>query len=74
VIREIRAPNCSPEPEHRLLMVQDAARYLAVSASTLYGWVYQRRIPFVKVGRALRFDRADLDGFIEKNRIRPKDC
>jgi excisionase family DNA binding protein len=56
------------------MTVQDAAECLAVSVSTLYGWVYQRRIPFVKVGRALRFDRADLDRFIETNRIRPKDC
>ena len=51
----------------RLVTVQDAARLLAVSVSTLYGLVWQRRIPFVKVGRALRFDLADLDQFIEAN-------
>lgn len=61
-------------PNARLVTVQDAAVYLAVSVSTLYGWVYQRRIPFVKVGRALRFDPADLDQFIESNRIRPRAC
>lgn len=55
----------------RLLTVQQAARYLSVSVSTLYGWVWQRRIPFVKVGRGLRFDLSDLEGFIEANRIRP---
>jgi len=52
----------------RLMTVIDAAKYLAISVSTLYGWVYQRRIPFVKMGRALRFDRADLDSFISQNR------
>ena len=57
---------------HRLFTVREAARYLSVSVSTLYGWVHQRRIPFVKAGRALRFDLADLDRFIESNRIRPK--
>jgi excisionase family DNA binding protein len=61
-------------PSARLITVQHAAEYLAVSVSTLYGWVYQRRIPFVKVGRALRFDISDLDRFIESNRIRPKAC
>ena len=66
--------NSTPVVGHRLMTVQDAARYLAVSVSTLYGWVYQRRIPFVKVGRALRFDLGDLDRFIESNRIRPKAC
>jgi excisionase family DNA binding protein len=58
----------------RLITVQAAAEYLSVSVSTLYGWVYQRRIPFVKVGRALRFDLGDLDRFIEENRNRPKSC
>ena len=52
----------------RLVTVNDAAKYLAVSVSTLYGWVYQRRIPFVKVGRALRFEVTELDDFIRRNR------
>jgi excisionase family DNA binding protein len=55
-----------------LITIREAAQYLAVSVSTLYGWVYQRRVPFVKVGRALRFDRVDLDRFIETNRVRPR--
>jgi excisionase family DNA binding protein len=52
----------------RLLTVNEAAAYLSVSVSTLYGWVWQRRISFVKMGRALRFDLRDLDSFIAKNR------
>jgi excisionase family DNA binding protein len=60
--------------DRRLVTVNVAAQYLSVSVSTLYGWVYQRRIPFVKVGRALRFDIVDLDNFIEVSRIRPKGC
>ena len=53
---------------HRLLTVQDAAQYLAVSVSTLYGWVWHRKISFVKVGRALRFDLRDLEKFIQTHR------
>jgi len=56
----------------RLLTIQEAAQFLRVSVSTLYGWVYQRRIPFVKLGRALRFDLADLDRLIDTNRNQPK--
>jgi excisionase family DNA binding protein len=52
-----------------LLTVREAAHFLNVSVSTLYGWAWQRRISFVKVGRALRFDRADLDKFIRANRF-----
>jgi excisionase family DNA binding protein len=53
----------------QLVNVNEAAQFLAVSPSTLYGWVWQRRIPFVKVGRAVRFDMADLERFISQNRI-----
>jgi excisionase family DNA binding protein len=52
----------------RLLTVQEASRYLAVSVSTLYGWVWRRSIPFVKIGRAVRFDLRDLEAFIEASK------
>ena len=52
-----------------LLSIHDAAQFLAVSVSTLYGWVWQRRISFVKVGRAVRFDLSDLQKFVDENRI-----
>jgi excisionase family DNA binding protein len=54
-----------------LLTIQEAARYLSVSVSTLYGWVWQRRIPFVKIGRALRFDPTDLEAYIEASKQYP---
>jgi excisionase family DNA binding protein len=56
-------------PESGLLTVKEAANFLAVSTSTLYGWVYQRRIPFVKLGRALRFELPELQKFIQSNRV-----
>jgi excisionase family DNA binding protein len=58
--------------ETGLITVQDAATFLAVSTSTLYGWVYQRRIPFVKLGRALRFEMAELQKFIQANRFQAR--
>jgi excisionase family DNA binding protein len=58
--------------EDGLLTVHDAAQYLAVSKSTLYGWVWQKRIPFVKVGRALRFERAELQKLIQANRFQAR--
>jgi excisionase family DNA binding protein len=57
------------ETKKRLFDVREAARYLSVSTSTLYGWVWQRRIPFVKVGRSLRFAESDLERFIQSNRF-----
>ena len=55
--------------EEKLVDIREAARFLAVSVSTLYGWVWQRKISFVKVGRAVRFEMSDLRKFIEENRF-----
>jgi excisionase family DNA binding protein len=51
-----------------LLTVHDAARFLNVSVS----WVYEHtredaddRLPFVKLGKYLRFDRADLRAYVD---------
>ena len=44
----------------RLLTVQEAAALLAVKTRTIYAWVQQRRIPFRRAGRLLRFDRVQL--------------
>jgi excisionase family DNA binding protein len=56
----------------QLVNVNEAAQFLAVSPSTLYGWVWQRRIAYIKVGRAVRFDMADLERFVAENRIRAR--
>lgn len=69
-LSQVNQPGAGPEGDLRqpLLTVQEAARYLAVSVSTIYGWVWQRRIPFVKIGRAVRFDPRDLETFIEASK------
>ena len=66
-------PVTANRPPH-LVNVNEAAQFLAVSPSTLYGWVWQRRIAFVKVGRAVRFDMADLERFVAQNRFRAREA
>jgi excisionase family DNA binding protein len=50
------------------LNVKEGAKVLNVSEHTLRQWIHQRRIPFVKLGKAVRFDPEDLWKFIEENR------
>lgn len=56
----------------RLVGIRDASKILSVSTSTLYGWVWQRRIPFIKIGRSVRFEISDLEKFIQTNRFAVK--
>ncbi|MGE3194424.1 MAG: helix-turn-helix domain-containing protein [Microbacteriaceae bacterium] len=55
-------------PEPALLDVSAAADYLAVKVSYVRRMVRERRIPFVKIGALVRFERAELDSLIESGR------
>jgi excisionase family DNA binding protein len=52
--------------ERRLLDITEAADYLNLSTSTLYSWVSQRRIPHLKIGGRVRFDKKALDRWIKR--------
>jgi excisionase family DNA binding protein len=56
----------------RLLKVDDVADLLGVSPKTVYGWVYQRAIPFVKPSRTtLRFRRSEIEAWLDDRSIAP---
>lgn len=53
----------------RLLNIDEAAEYTGLKKNTLYSWVCQRRVPFVKCGRRTLFDIKDLERWIEDKKI-----
>ena len=53
----------------RLLNVREAAEYLGLQVDTLYKKSRLRELPYVKVGRALRFDLKALERFVEQHTI-----
>ena len=52
-----------------LLTISDVAELLKLSVSTIRRLQRQRKIPFVKVGRSVRFDRSDLTAYLEGRRV-----
>ena len=53
-----------------LLREQEAADFLSLSVRTLQSWrIRTAGPPFVQVGRAVRYRRRDLIGWIEANTI-----
>lgn len=48
----------------RLMNAKEAAAYLAISERKLWDMAKSRIIPAVRLGRAVRYDKADLDDFI----------
>lgn len=61
----------SSSPKPRLLDVDGLAKYLSLPKSTIYTWVSLRRFPeksIVRLGRSLRFDLVEIDGWIAAQR------
>lgn len=62
------------EPEHNkpseLLTTEEAAAYLKLKPNTLERWrvQYPHRLPFVKIGRTVKYRLEDLQAFISGNR------
>ena len=53
--------------------IHQLAKELGLSESGIYQWVNQKRIPFVKMGRSLRFDSEEIKKWIEAKKVRPRD-
>jgi len=70
--KEFQHSHADNSSRTELVNIAEAARVLSVSVSTLYGWVWQRKIAFVKVGRAVRFEMSDLQEFIQQRRVQPR--
>lgn len=57
----------------QLVNLKDAAEELKVSIHTLRSWIYQRRLPHVKLGRRVLLRREDLESLVNKNFVEAKD-
>jgi excisionase family DNA binding protein len=56
-------PPSERAPEPMLLRIEEAARLLAISRATLYPML-GRQIPVVRIGRAVRVPRGELERFL----------
>jgi len=57
--------------EKRFMGVKELAEYLGISYKTVYSWVWQRKIPYVKMGRSVKFDLRKIDDWAEKKEVKP---
>ena len=56
---------------HSLITIQQASLVTGVSVATLYKWVNQRKIPFIKLGRLVKFDPLKLEERIRTQTVMP---
>lgn len=53
----------------KLLNLEDVATYLNCSKSTMYRYVKERRISYIRRGRRLLFRETDIEVFLDNHRI-----
>ena len=52
-----------------LLSVKELARLIKVNKNTLYLWVNQRKIPYIKLGAKVLFDEKDIESWVLDNKV-----
>ena len=58
-------------PEKRFIGIKECSQYLDVPVGTLYHWTHERRIPYHKFGKAVKFDLKDLEVWIKRKKVKP---
>jgi excisionase family DNA binding protein len=57
------------QPPRKLIDIEELSALWSVPKATLYNWVNQRRLPYVKLGRSLRFDLLQIEELRERSTI-----
>ena len=58
--------------KRRLIDVNELAELTGLSVHTLYTWVSQKRIPYLKVGRLTKFDLKVIEEWIDSRAVEPR--
>ena len=58
----------------KLLTAKQVSELLEVKTATVYDWVSRGVIPYVKLGRLIRFKKAEIFRWVESRTIRPKEA
>ena len=51
---------------HKLLTTEEVAGYFGLKASRIRSMVFYKQIPIIKIGRLVRFEKAQIDEWYEK--------
>ncbi len=53
----------------KFMRVEEMADYLGLSVNTIRSWIRRRCIPYAKLNGAVRFDRSEIDNWIEQRKF-----
>jgi len=56
--------------QKRFIGIKECAEYLGITVSTLYVWVCHKKIPYVKIGRLVKFDLQKIEHWIKEREVK----
>jgi excisionase family DNA binding protein len=60
--------------DDRNVSLEEGANRLGISPHTLRAWsVYQRKVPFLRMGRRILFKLSDLEAFEQQHRVEARE-
>lgn len=51
----------------RFLTVKDVSEITGIRETTIRAWIFQRKIPFVRIGRLVRIKQSDFNEWIGRS-------
>ena len=61
-----------PKALEPLWNVRDLATYVKTTPDAIYKWVEQAQVPFIRLGRSIRFDLAAIREWLRSHHVGPK--
>jgi len=55
--------------DKRFLDMDECSRYVGITKGTLYVWVCRRKIPYLKVGKLVKFDIKRIESWMRGKQI-----
>jgi len=69
IIPQLPNGNGSKQTPKKLLNIKECAAYIGRSETAVYRLVARHQIPVVRNGRTLRFDRIEIDRWVEADKV-----
>ena len=58
--------------DRRFIGIKELEQYTGISRNTIYSWIWLKKIPYIKLGKLVRFDLKEIDGWVAENHVAAK--
>ena len=58
--------------ERRFVGIDELAKYIGMSKNNVRYWVFTRQITYCKIGRSVRFEKQEIDNWVNNKKVKPQ--